>query len=188
MFEFDRSIIIEKDRDWFTKICDKYSVKYAVAKMVKPKIIAEIGVRAGYSAWAFLKACPSSIYYGFDDCSDENNPEWKLGFNALVHTESMLSDKFQESIVTMKNINTQSVSDLGINDVDLFHVDGDHSYHGCMHDLYLAMWSLSENGVILIDDYDFLQTVKMACDEFASKTGMTMVHIPSARGECVFVK
>lgn len=188
MFQFDRSIILDKDKDWFTKICDQYSVKYVVSKMAQPKRIAEIGVRAGYSAWAFLKACPSSIYYGFDDCSDENNPDWKLGFNALTHTESMLSDKFPESIVTMKNVNTQSVSDLGVNDIDLFHVDGDHSYHGCLHDLFLARQALSENGIILIDDYDFLQTVKLACNEFKNKSGMTMMYLPSARGDCVFVK
>lgn len=188
MFQFDRSIILKKDESWFPKICDKYSVKYAIAKMAKPKVIAEIGVRAGYSAWAMLKAVPHCKYYGFDDCSDENNSEWKLGFDALAHTESLLNDKYPDAFVTMKKLNTQSVSDIGIKEVDLFHVDGDHSYHGCMHDLYLAMWSISDDGIIMIDDYDYLQTVKMACDEFALKTGMTMMHIPSARGECVFVK
>lgn len=52
----------------------------------------------------------------------------------------------------------------------------------------MARQSLSENGIILIDDYDFLQTVKLACDEFKNKSGMTMMYLPSARGGLCFCK
>ena len=43
-----------------------YESKYRIAADIKPASIVEIGVRYGYSAAAFLLACPQAKYMGFD--------------------------------------------------------------------------------------------------------------------------
>ena len=45
---------------------DYYKVKHDICAELKPNIIVEIGVRAGYSAYHLLQAQPKAIYYGFD--------------------------------------------------------------------------------------------------------------------------
>ena len=39
-----------------------YRLKWAVARVLQPQRILEIGVRFGYSAAAFLNACPNATY------------------------------------------------------------------------------------------------------------------------------
>src|SRR5271156_5045695 len=43
-----------------------YRTKWAIAAVLQPKRILEIGVRFGYSAMAFLDASPSAYYLGID--------------------------------------------------------------------------------------------------------------------------
>ncbi len=48
------------------RLMEIYRIKYQVARAVAPASILEIGVRAGYSAAAFLAACPRARYVGLD--------------------------------------------------------------------------------------------------------------------------
>ena len=41
-----------------------YRLKFAIAKVLQPQTILEIGVRYGYSAITFLEACPTAKYLG----------------------------------------------------------------------------------------------------------------------------
>jgi hypothetical protein len=41
-----------------------YRLKFAIAKVLQPQSILEIGVRYGYSAITFLQACPKASYFG----------------------------------------------------------------------------------------------------------------------------
>ncbi len=46
---------------------EEYKTKYAIAKLIKPRSVTEVGVRFGYSAHSFLMAMPrNSIYVGLD--------------------------------------------------------------------------------------------------------------------------
>src|SRR4051794_5262627 len=47
-----------------------YRTKWAIARTLQPKRVLEIGVRYGYSALAFLDACPEAQYLGIDIDSD----------------------------------------------------------------------------------------------------------------------
>src|SRR5271163_2412703 len=49
-----------------------YRTKWAIAAVLQPKRILEIGVRFGYSAMAFLDACPSASYLGIDINAEAN--------------------------------------------------------------------------------------------------------------------
>ena len=48
-----------------------YRLKWAIARVLQPKRILEIGVRFGYSAAAFLDACPNATYFGIDVDSED---------------------------------------------------------------------------------------------------------------------
>jgi hypothetical protein len=45
-------------------------MKYAIAKIIRPISILEIGFRYGYSAITFLKASENATYLGIDNGSD----------------------------------------------------------------------------------------------------------------------
>lgn len=152
-----------------------YDEKYRIAAMLQPKTILEIGVRAGYSAAAFLSACPAT-YLGLDadlDCSGG----W-LGAPQLAKT--MLKEHFGDR-ARIETVNTQELQTLE-GRYDLAHVDGDHSYEGALHDLRLAA------GVtkwILVDDIDFLPDVGRAVADFLKETGYSHIYMPTFRGDCL---
>ena len=50
----------------FEESVDIYKMKWAIAKLLRPASILEMGVRYGYSARAFLDACPDAHYLGID--------------------------------------------------------------------------------------------------------------------------
>src|ERR1700733_10374952 len=47
-----------------------YRLKWAIARVLQPRRILEIGVRFGYSALAFLDGAPDATYLGIDNDSD----------------------------------------------------------------------------------------------------------------------
>jgi predicted O-methyltransferase YrrM len=130
-------------------------VKHDIVKELAPKRIAEIGVRCGYSAWAMLQAAPQATFYGYDNYSYKPKQICQCASEYLLEPYD----------TTIAEADTQLIQDLGIRDIDLFHVDGDHSYAGAYSDLELAYLTLSENGKMLVDD-TAVQEVAQACIDF----------------------
>jgi predicted O-methyltransferase YrrM len=142
-----------------------YEVKFALARLLQPRSILEIGVRAGYSALAFLTACPEASYVGIDSNSDTHG-----GFHgALDHARELLAP-FQTVVLEMTSANYGE--QLGANPdpsgFDLVHVDGDHSLDGCLADLRLA--DRLQPRTILVDDVLGIPEVQSACDRFLEET------------------
>ncbi|CAN0461238.1 unnamed protein product, partial [Phaeothamnion confervicola] len=134
---------------------NQYFQKFNVALGAQPQVIAEIGVRAGYSALAMLLAAPGARYIGFE--ADAGNYGGVKGM-----TERAMPRVLAGFAHEVRYVDTQNL--LAIDDqVDLFHVDGDHSYDGAMHDIGLA-WACSQ--YVLVDDYDFIRPVQAAADHF----------------------
>jgi len=138
-----------------------YGAKYEVAQRLQPKLIVEIGVRAGYGAFAMLSACPDARYIGID--ADNGTHGWTQG--ALRHATKILA-KFGDRSIW---INDSQEMDRLPENIDLLHIDGDHSSEGCYSDLCLA----DRSGVrwVLVDDYLSLREVREAVDKFALDTG-----------------
>jgi len=185
-FVFDRSVICPGDPSCDEnrfKMYEKYYVaKYMICNLCSPNIIAEIGVRAGYSAWSFLKARPNAHYYGFDA---NNGKHGGLG-GTDGKFKKWAMNILKDYNVSYFEIDTQSIDVLPIDDkIDFFHVDGDHSYNGVIHDLVLAAKSISKNGYILIDDIDYIKDVKEAAFYFLreNKNRFESIYLPSFRGE-----
>jgi hypothetical protein len=160
-----------------------YKVKYLVAALVKPNSILEIGVRAGYSAAAFLTACPRARYLGldFDRLPESQMQETHGGCPGFSFwAEKSLRTHFPRATVSILGRNTQDHA-VGLRSRrNLVHIDGDHSYQGCLRDLCqvepIADW-------ILVDDFDFLPEVKRAVKDWLKEYQVQHIAFPSFRGD-----
>jgi predicted O-methyltransferase YrrM len=188
-------------REWLATVChpqdgscqaeDFYRNSREKCEMVrrfKPNKIVEIGVRLGYSAHAFLCAMPRASYTGFDIVGGRHGGTDIAG---LEYPDQILKRDFPEATIRLVKQNTQETKDLGLADVDFFHVDGDHSFEGASHDMALAWKALRSGGVMVVDDYDFLPRVRKAVDIFLANHRAEMMnheYIKSFRGDVIMVK
>jgi predicted O-methyltransferase YrrM len=154
-------------------------------------IVAEIGVRAGYSAHAFLSAIRPSAYVGYDTFEPYN--EWRGGQDAASR---ILRRDFSSMEIHFVERDTQKMErcclgSVELRDVDFFHVDGDHSHDGCTHDMVLAWESLKRGGVLVVDDYDMIPDIRMAVDGFIRNMEREISrweYVKTFRGDMVIVK
>lgn len=129
---------------------DYYNYYYSYGRHFSAKNILEIGVRYGYSLISLVKGAQDSKSFigaiGIDNQSYESGSE-SIAFGNI----KSVTDKFK-----LLNADSQAITDLktlvGDRRFDLIHVDGDHSYKGCLHDLTITKEILADNGVIVIDD------------------------------------
>jgi len=116
--------------------------KYAVAIVLQPKTIIEIGVGAGISALAFLAACPEASYLGID--LDTQESFYDLG----EATKKIASVSRSTRILSVDSRSLQPEDLPKVS--DLFHIDGGHDFETAKNDMMLA-WK-SESKWILVDD------------------------------------
>jgi len=150
-----------------------YEVKARVAAWVRPQRVVEIGVRAGYSALAFYMGFPFRAFIGFD--LDEGTMGGVQGY--LAHAQARL-DALANARIILHTADSQRMQELPHNarHADLFHVDGDHTPHGCAHDIMLAVTSGAS--WILVDDYDYTEHVRDGTDFVVRKLGLTAWYVP----------
>lgn len=137
-----------------------YAVKWRIAQRISPSRILEIGVRAGYSAFTFLMASPRGTrYLGIDSglCDAEGRSEF------LAHAKTILA----EHDARLWRVDAGSLRSFpvgpGGDSWELVHIDGDHSYEGCLHDLRCAG---KVGRRLLVDDYDVGEGIRQACRDF----------------------
>ena len=119
----------------------------AVGNNFSPPVI-EIGTRCGYSIHAFdaagVSACASidecEPVLCFDGAIDDDSPRCLAHFREQAERYGISADLV---VVNTKNV-------LALPTRFFAHVDGDHTYTGCLHDLHLVAGC----HVILADDCD----------------------------------
>jgi cephalosporin hydroxylase len=177
-----------------------YCWYYALASAVRPRVIAEIGSRFGYSLKAMVSA--ASQYISSNDLVTFSFDNESYEKDCLYKVENMLTcSKVGRYAINVQDTQKTESLPLKLHDIsqnienafkaDLFHVDGDHSIQGTLHDLLLAKKELSENGVILLDDIDTKECpgVKAAMLLFlADYPEYTWDYFPSYRGLAAIYK
>jgi hypothetical protein len=184
-FNFDTSIIYPQDptasAERINQYKDYYKIKHDICKEVNPSTIAEIGVRAGYSSWTFMQACPSAKLYCIDANNGTHGGRGGEDGEYKAWAKKILSNYDFEYI----DCDTQKEQSLNLKDIDFFHVDGDHTVGGVMHDLDLAINCISKKGAILIDDIEYIEDVKIGVKSWLQKNKLKHKYIKSLRGECL---
>jgi predicted O-methyltransferase YrrM len=136
-----------------------------------PKYVLETGFCTGRSTSVILSNAKNlkkmiSIDIDFDYMKPEGRQYQKLLIDNFPHfstiensSKIILNDNFLEKEFP--------------NGIDLFNVDGDHSYEGCLFDLNSVYKHMNKNGIITIDDYKSgppngcsIPSVTNACDDF----------------------
>ena len=163
--------------DEYLKCGNYYEFYYAIAKYYAPKSILEIGVRYGYSLASMMCGGASSIkkVVGYDIDQYEENSLSIADSNIKMHLSSLDID------CRLELKNSQSISRLD-EVYDIIHIDGDHSYHGKLHDLNLA---LRHSRIIIVDDYNHLPDVRKAVDDWVNANKIYLKNtyfIDSIRG------
>jgi len=189
-FVFDEKIIYPKDPTADKKRIEQYKqyykVKYDICKEQNPQKIAEIGVRAGYSAWTFLQACPKAKYIGIDANNGKDGGAGGQDGCYMKWTEEILKDYD----CSFKIMDTQKQPSLDLTDIDFFHVDGDHSEKGIQHDLDIVLPCMKNGGLILVDDISYISSVGKGVTKWIDKNKekIKYEYRKSLRGECLIWK
>ena len=129
-------------RHLFADWVSYYRMKWAVARVLQPKNILEIGVRFGYSALAFLNGSPSSRYLGID--LDSSTFGGSVG--AIQWAREACSQYQAEFLIA----DSTKLSRFPGERYDLIHVDGQQDGDGTVQDLVLAA---AQAEYILVDGY-----------------------------------
>lgn len=156
--------------DWFQltdQVAGHYAIKAAVCSIVAAKnpgelSIIEIGTRCGYSATVFRQAAPRSRMLCFDGAADADSEK------CLAWAEQTFASADVNAGIV--RVNMADVKSLPF--AVFAHVDGDHSYEGCLRDLRLVV----KSKVILADDCDNMN-VFMAVREFVAETRRTLTLV-----------
>lgn len=162
-------------RELFPAWVDYYKTKYAIAKVLKPSKILEIGVRYGYSIRAFLNASPDSCVLGIDNNSDTFGGQ----SGALDWAKKNLSSYNFEVIVE----DSQSLSSYPGGFYDLIHVDGQQDGGGTFHDLSIAV---KQARWVLVDGYFWTSENFREANEFLLRYKDVIefsISIPGYAGE-----
>lgn len=165
---------------------NQYDWYYALSNAIKPKRYLEIGVFAGYSAIvSFFGSAEMKSMHLYD------NSSYGARLDDAVNT--ILSSGFKGQIFAF-DCDTQATNNLNLgsadfNKFDFIHVDGDHSYEGALHDLELVLPLLDDNGIIIVDDITYEQSVDFATRDFLSAhPELDYVFIDSLRGHRIIFK
>lgn len=155
----------------------QYAYYWAIGRLFRPKRIFEIGVLGGASmASMLLGAGPQTVGIGWDI------EAYQPGSNAKAKA---LWDSIGAKAM-VANIDSQHIAhptSLPAN-IDLVHVDGDHSLDGALHDLHLVL----EAGIptILFDDiFNTNTSCREASEIFLERNASRIVHsevLPTTTG------
>lgn len=155
---------------WCTQY--KASVLMDLISIKKPKIVVEIGVFGGSSlipmAYA-LKENNKGKIYGIDPWSAQEsaigmtgeNLEW---WSSIDHLDILngLKDKIQEYDLNayIELIQATSESAPYISNIDMIHIDGNHSEQASMFDVQKWVPLVNKGGIIIFDDITWGTTTK----------------------------
>ncbi len=142
--------------DWV----EHYKLKQAIASVLRPASILEIGVRFGYSAMAFLDGSPTSCYVGIDaDANTFGGYKGALDWATQATTRLGLRVEFVKA-------DTQQMARLPGGHYDLIHIDRRQDGDGTFHNLKLA---LAHAKYILVDGYFWSSSNLQAATSFLEK-------------------
>ncbi len=141
-------------RHLFAEWASYYRMKWAIAKVLQPQSILEIGVRFGYSAATFLDACPECKYLGID-----NDSETSGGHKGAMNYARSITTGNARYLLG----DSQTMDEFPGGKYDLIHVDGQQDGDGSFRDLTKA---IRQGRYVLVDGYFWTRDNFLNVSEF----------------------
>lgn len=122
-----------------------------------PCVVLNIGSGAGTSGLAFAESREDLILHTVDK-TNEGNPLGCLESERDWMKMARLDDKWGVSWF-QHHMSSHDLDDIwaeitGFETIDLLFIDGDHSYEGCLEDIYGFFPYVRLGGLIAVHDYD----------------------------------
>lgn len=142
----------------------RYEGVVKLAAERQPKHIVEIGVYYGKTAERFVKAVPSAKYTGFDlweqMTPELREKEWsKPQTPQMIEVAELLAELTESYALIMGDTNetlpkwTAGHLEVPYTPADFVFIDGGHCEATVQNDLKYAMEMLTDDGIIVMDDY-----------------------------------
>ena len=152
-----------------------YRLKFAIARVLQPKSILEVGVRYGYSAISFLHGSPSAKYLGIDADRESfgGNP-------GALNWARQITERYDAGFSAA---DTQTMKRFPGGQYDLIHIDGQQDGLGTFHDLRRA---ISQGRWVLLDGYFWTSQNFVNANDFLIKYKDVIryaIAIPGYAGE-----
>lgn len=147
------SVFSQMDGSWYRgqqpEFLHKYRVFKAVAEVLQPGSLTELGAFAGASLDAFAAGSKLESYHGYDlfpVCIHEDTGN---DYDPIKNLEALIADLGVDGVTVKEDLRAVR-SVVGS---DLVLVDADHSYRGACWDMVLAFEAAPKAKAILFDDY-----------------------------------
>lgn len=157
------------------------------ARPLEPRLGAEIGVQAGNTSEALLRAFPSLTLYMIDPWSvPQPDGSFVLSGDPVaretaerwgeLHQKATSRVAFAgERAVILRQTALEAAGRIDDASLDFTFVDGDHSHTGVLRDAQAYWPKVRPGGIVFFHDYestaDWCRGVKPAVDEFAASVG-----------------
>lgn len=185
---------LDRGEDFLTST-NYYSWYFLLGYILKPRRIAEFGVRYGYS----IKALTSG---GWSACTYENEAGepyattvWGVdderdGEKTLhVFEDYFKKVDFLSYTLTRQDtqkLNTYDIPEAFRDSTDLVHVDAWHTEDGCYHECGLAWSTAKPGGFVVVDDAKPGGVVRKGVDRFCLDNQLNSVYFDTLRGMVIF--
>ena len=152
--------------------CSGYGLGTMVAQMDNPKVL-EIGCDIGDTTQFLLDSNPKLNLIGVDPY--ENYTDWN---GNLLHDRNECYNRFmnrtnpyKDRFVLIRDYSDNAASMLLDNHFDLIFIDGLHTYEQLTKDCANYYRKLKTGGVFAGHDYNAIEGVRRAADQFADSVG-----------------
>lgn len=145
----------EANANWQSGLGDAHYILYGVVRMLRPRVVVEIGSARGKSTCTLALACKQNGH-GKIYAIDPHTPNaWSdLGVKSdsydflMSRLRAYWLNEWCEVIATTSQVAAQKWSCP----IDLLFIDGDHTYEGVKHDFEAFKPWLSEHAIVLFHD------------------------------------
>lgn len=149
--------------------------------------LLEIGVRTGYLGAVFAKASKSEAFYMGVDPNEYVANGLQLASETLKILRSQIKT-FDFALIEGYSTDTNVQKSLSYSGLfDIIHIDGDHTVIGKLIDLELASHLISDEGIVIVDDYNHHKSVVAEPIKRAVALGWfsKFTYLPTKRGLAV---
>jgi len=154
--------IPDMETDW-VKSEKNYPFYAALASLVKPMSVLEIGVRLGYSLISMFRGYSGILkIVGVDLQADVEDSQRKA-------RENLFAVGYRREL-ELPVVESKWIKCFGSNvHFNLVHLDGDHSREGVREDIRIAWPKVAPGGILIVDDIEFVPSTREGVEDIKHK-------------------